>query len=112
MSLYFQQLTSPQIEEAAKQDTLIILPVGQIEEHGPHLPLNCDCIIAEQTSRVVAEKICHEIPVLLMPTIWTAYSVKQVSRWPGLITFREPETMIQMIYDILESLVKNGFRKS
>jgi creatinine amidohydrolase len=34
-----------------------------------------------------------------------------VARWPGLITFREPESMIQMIYDILASLVEIGFRK-
>jgi creatinine amidohydrolase len=111
MSIYFQHLTSPEIKEAAERDTLILLPVGQIEEHGPHLPVECDCIIARETARVVAEVLASEIPILVMPTVWTAYSVQQVANWPGLITFREPEPMIQMIYDILASLVKNGFRK-
>jgi creatinine amidohydrolase len=111
MSLYFHELTSPEIARAAEQGTLILLPVGQVEQHGPHLPLECDCIIARETARRVAEEIAGEIPVLLLPTVWTAYSVRQVGRWPGLISFREPETMIQLVYDILASLVENGFRK-
>jgi creatinine amidohydrolase len=111
VTLYFHQLTSPEVKEAAERNTLILLPVGQVEEHGPHLPLECDCIIARETTRVVAEEMAGEIPILIMPTVWTAYTVRQVSRWPGLITFREPEPMIQMIYDILASLIDNGFRK-
>jgi creatinine amidohydrolase len=111
MSIYYHHLTYPEIKEAADKDTLILLPVGQVEEHGPHLPLDCDCIIARETARTLAEKMSDEIPTLVMPTVWTGYSVKQVSKWPGLITFREPETMIQMAYDILASLAGNGFKK-
>lgn len=111
MSLYFHHQTSPEIKEAIERNALILLPVGQVEEHGPHLPLECDCIIARETARTVAEEIASEIPVLVLPTVWTGYTVQQVARWPGLITFREPESMIQMIYDILASLVEDGFKK-
>lgn len=111
MSIYYYQLTSPEIKKAAEKNSLILLPVGQVEEHGPHLPLECDCIIARETARSVAEKIMSELPVLVLPTVWTAYSVRQVARWPGLISFKEPETMIQMIYDILASLIEDGFKK-
>jgi creatinine amidohydrolase len=111
MPIYFHQLTSPEIKEAAVRESLIMLPVGQVEEHGPHLPLECDCIIARETAKAVADDIGDDLPILLLPTVWTAYSVRQVARWPGLITFREPETMIQMIYDILASLIENGFKK-
>ena len=111
MSLYFHQLTSPEVEEAARRNTLLLLPVGQVEEHGPHLPLETDCIIARETARAAAEAIAGEIPVLVLPTVWTAYSVRQVARWPGLVGFREPEPMIQMVYDILSSLIDSGFRR-
>lgn len=111
MSIYFHYLTSPEIGKAAKRNTLILIPVGQVEEHGPHLPLECDCIIARETARVLAENLRDEIPILVLPTVWTAYSVRQVARWPGLITFREPESMVQMVYDILASLVEMGFKK-
>lgn len=111
MSIFYELLTSPEIEQAVKKDTLVLIPVGQVEEHGPHLPVNCDCVIAEKTAQEVARQIQDTLPVLVMPTIWTAYSVKQVARWPGLITFRQPETMIQMVYDIVASLIESGFRK-
>lgn len=111
MSFFYQELTSPEIRDAAEHNTLIMIPVGQVEEHGPHLPLECDCIIARETARVVAEEISGEIPVLILPTVWVAYSVRQVANWPGLISFREPESMIQMMYDIMASLVHDGFRK-
>lgn len=111
MSFYYQNQTSPEIKRAAERDALILIPVGQVEEHGPHLPLDCDCIIARETARALAEQIEPEIPVLVLPTVWTAYSIQQVARWPGLITFREPETMIQMMYDMMASLIHDGFHK-
>ncbi len=111
MPKYFHKLTSTEIGRAAEENSLILLPVGQVEEHGPHLPLECDSIIARKTAQAVAAEIENEIPTLIMPTVWTAYSVKQVARWPGLISFKRPETMIQMIYDILASLIGNGFKK-
>ncbi|NQU09665.1 creatininase family protein [bacterium] len=111
MTIYFHELAWPDIAEAAKRDTLIILPTGQVEQHGPQLPVETDCIIARETAKAVAHAIKPEIPVLVLPTVWTAYSVRQIDQWPGLISFRQPETMIQMIYDILASMVRNGFRK-
>jgi creatinine amidohydrolase len=111
VSLYYQHLTYPEIKAAVDRDTLILIPVGQIEEHGLHLPVETDCIIATATARAAAEAVQGEIPVLILPTVWTAYSVQQVARWPGLITFREPEPMITMIYDIVASLIRTGFRK-
>ena len=111
MSLYYQHLTYPEIKSAAERDALILIPVGQVEEHGPHLPVETDCIIASAAARAAAEAIRDEIPVLILPTVWTGYSVQQVARWPGLITFREPEPMITMMYDIMASLIRTGFRK-
>ena len=111
MSLLFQQKTSAEIKQAAENNALILIPVGQIEEHGPHLPVDTDCIIAAAVTHKVAEEISNEIPVLVLPTIWNAYSVRQVSQWHGVITFQEPESMITMVYDVLASLVQNGFKK-
>lgn len=111
MSIYFQEQTSPDIQAASERKTLILIPVGQVEEHGPHLPLDTDCIIASETARAVAEQLKDEIPVLVLPTVWTAYSVRQVGKWHGLISFRQPETMIQLVFDILASLVHDGFTK-
>ena len=51
MSLYYQHLTYLEIKAAAERDALILIPVGQVEEHGPHLPVETDCIIATSAAR-------------------------------------------------------------
>lgn len=44
---FFARLTSKEIAELPKQNALIILPVGAVEQHGPHLPVFTDSLIAE-----------------------------------------------------------------
>ena len=108
MSIYFKDLSWPQLQEAAERKTIILLPVGTIEEHGKHLPVSTDEIIATEVAKAAAEAVADEIPVLVTPTIWTGYSVKQMTRWPGTIRVK-PETLIALIVDVCASLIESGF---
>lgn len=110
MSIYFSNQSWPKLKDAVENNTLIILPVGQIEEHGMHLPIKTDAFIAEEVAKRVAEKIEDELPVLIMPTIWSGYSMKAVSRWPGTIRLK-PETFMNMVFDICGSLIEMEFKK-
>ena len=110
MSILFADKSWPQLKEAIEKNTLIILPIGQTEEHGMHLPVKTDAIIAEEVAKRVAEKIKNEIPILVMPTIWQGYSMKEVAEWPGTIRLK-PETFMEMVFDILSSLIGMGFKK-
>lgn len=106
----FENKRRGQIKKAAENDTLILLPVGILEEHGPHLPINTDNIIAYEIARRVAEKLNDKIPTLVMPTVWAGYHGKELADIPGGIRVM-PETLYHYVYDICESLVRNGFRK-
>ena len=108
MSIYFKDLTWPELQEAADRKTIVLLPIGTVEEHGKHLPVSTDEVIATQVAKEVAEAAAEEIPVLVMPTIWTGYSVKQMTRWPGTIRV-EPETLIALTVDVCSSLIDSGF---
>jgi len=110
MSFYFADKSWPQLKELIEKDTLIIFPIGQTEEHGMHLPVKTDAFIAEEVTRRLAEKIKDKIPVLIMPTVWSGYSMKQVAEWPGTIRLK-PETFMNMIFDICSSLIDMGFKK-
>lgn len=110
MSIYFSDQSWPKLKDAAEKNTLIILPVGQTEEHGMHLPVKTDAFIAEEVARKAAEKIKSHFPVLVMPTIWSGYSMKAVSKWPGTIRLK-PETFINMVFDICGSLIEMEFKK-
>ena len=46
MAQNFGKLRSPQVREAVEANSLVLLPVGQTEEHGAHLPLVTDALIA------------------------------------------------------------------
>jgi len=110
MSLMFAEKSWPEIDEYIKRKALIILPIGQVEEHGPHLPLNTDIVIAEGMSLAVARAVEQRHPVLVMPGVWSGYSLKKMNRWPGVMSIRS-EVLTEFLVDILSSLVDMGFRK-
>ena len=110
MSIDFAELTSPEIGQAADRNALILIPVGQVEEHGRHLPLNTDVIIADRIARGAAERIADDIPVLVTPPLWAGYSAKEMTRWPGTIRL-SLQTVTDTVFGIARSLVEMGFRK-
>ena len=85
MSVYFADKSWVELQKMIKRNALIIFPVGTIEEHGMHLPVNTDVVIAEEVAGRVAEKLKKKIPLFVMPAIWAGYSAKEMTRWPGTI---------------------------
>jgi creatinine amidohydrolase len=110
MSIDFMKNTSLEIEEAVRKGAVVLLPIGQVEEHGPHLPVGTDTYIAEGVAQKVAEALQGEIPVLVMPAVWSTYSVDALGKWPGLIKVKT-RTVIDLVHDIVASLLKMGFTK-
>jgi creatinine amidohydrolase len=108
-SLSFQDKTWCEIEAAVKNKTVVILPVGSTEAHGPHLPLSTDVIISVEMSRRAAQKLTEQgIPTLVLPPM--AYSVTDFSRdFPGTISISKA-TAVALVCDICLSLVNQGFR--
>jgi creatinine amidohydrolase len=61
-----QYLTWQEAEESFKKCDVVVIPLGAItKEHGPHLPLNNDYLMAEY----LAERVVQELEIVLMPTI-------------------------------------------
>ncbi len=110
MSLRFIDQSWPELKKAAKKRTLILLPLGQVEEHGEHLPVSTDYVIADELARRIAVEAGRKIPLLVMPAIWTGYSQAEMSRWPGTIRLRT-RTLMDLLFDVCASLIGMGFRK-
>lgn len=110
MSVCFAEKSWPQIKEYVEKNALVILPFGTLEEHGLHLPVNVDAVIAEEIARRVAEAVRDRIPVLVMPVTWAGYSIRKMTRWPGVIVIRS-EILVEAWFDLMASLVKMGFKK-
>ena len=92
------------------EETLVVLPVGQEEEHGPHLPVNTDCVIGEKVAAEGARRVGEDLPVLLMDPIRYGYSGKIMTRWAGTMQV-SMETIGKYVYEVCASLVEMGARK-
>lgn len=89
---------------ASGTDT-VILPIGSTEQHGPHLPLCTDFLIAEKVCEKIAEKTGYYLlPALPFSTCYE-HKGKKSSVW------MRPETFYAMIRDIVLNLRDQGFKR-
>lgn len=110
MSLLFGEQSWVQIKEHIEKDSLLILPIGTTEEHGPHLPVDTDARIADSYGMALAKAASAEMPVLLMDTIRYGYSMNIMKQWPGTIVVQS-RTFMDMVSDICRSVLDMGFSK-
>ena len=104
----WQELSWPEAEKRLEQVDVALLPVGAVEQHGPHLPLDTDAFDAEYLAVRVA-KACSEPKPLVLPAI--AYGVSYHHQdFPGTLSIRN-ETLAQMVYEIGMDAARNGIRK-
>ncbi|MBN2014501.1 MAG: creatininase family protein [Candidatus Altiarchaeota archaeon] len=87
------------------RDRGIIIPIGSVEQHGPHLPLETDSLLVERIAGEVAERI----GCLVAPTLILGVSEEHMD-FVGTITL-SPETFKGVVYDVCNSLSRHGFSK-
>ncbi|RLE97205.1 MAG: hypothetical protein DRJ63_09500 [Thermoprotei archaeon] len=104
------EMTWEEARKHVEENSLVIVPVGSFEEHGPHLPLSTDSIIVEEVAKKAAVKLAKEIPVVVAPTIFLGYESPNVRKYPGTISLKI-ETFINLVYDYLCSLIDHGFKR-
>lgn len=106
-SYLYRKLTWPEVNAAVQAGKLVLIPAAVLEDHGPHLPIDADVVIAEGICQRVAERIPDE--VLLFPAWMHGYSPHHLD-FPGPITIRW-DTLIEHTLDITRSLAYHGFRR-
>jgi len=110
MTVRMSEMTWMEFDSKIKAGAITILPIGACEQHGPHLPLNVDTVIAEG----FAERLAERVGAVVAPTINYGYRSKPLSGggplFPGTIDL-SGETLIHLVFDILEELIKDGVKK-
>lgn len=84
---------------------IAIIPVGSLEQHGPHLPVMTDWAIATEVGKRVAEKM----NAFLVPALPISTCREQMGKKGSV--WMEPTTFYQMMTDIIMSLKTQGFKK-
>ncbi|MBW4041035.1 MAG: creatininase family protein [Acidobacteria bacterium] len=83
---------------------IVVLPVGALEQHGPHLPLATDTL----TAQAVADRLADALDALLLPAIGYG-ATWNMSGYPGTVTLR-PETVEALATDIGRGVADAGAR--
>jgi creatinine amidohydrolase len=89
--------------------TVAVLPVGAIEQHGPHLPLRVDQALVDAMVAAALPLVPADVPVLVLPTQAVGYSPEH-SRFPGTLTLSSATVAASWI-EIGESVARAGVRK-
>lgn len=84
----------------------VILPVGATEQHGPHLGVGMDFLLAD----VLAAEVARRTAVPVLPTLPYSCSIGHSHRWPGTLAL-SPTTLIAVLGDIGDWLYGAGIRR-
>ncbi len=100
-------MTWPEIRDVAGEDRVAVVPIGTLEDHGPHLPVDCDVRIIEEVCTRACARVSGQ--VVLLPTVTHGYSPHHRD-FPGSITVRW-NIFVEHLLDITRSLAGHGFRR-
>jgi creatinine amidohydrolase len=95
-------MSDADVREACKKAGRAIVPVGSIEQHGPHLPVSTDALIAEY----VAKRVAPRVGAVVMPAIVYGVSYEHSPMFHASV---QGSTLAAMVYDICASLAGYGF---
>ena len=100
------ELTSRQFTELSRE-TVCALPIGAMEQHGPHLPVSTDYLIATAITERLDESCGGEL--LVMPGLSVSCSAHHLA-FPGTLSI-EHDMLLNTVKQIVGSAAKHGFRR-
>lgn len=106
--MHVAELTWPEYRNLITK-RIVVLPVGAIDGHGPHLPLATDTIVATY----LAHELASHLDVLELPAIPYGQKTDPAAsggEFPGVTDVRVP-TLINMVLDVLRASYRHGARR-
>lgn len=107
-SVLWQDLTAEELRAKAARDTIVVLPVASIEQHGPHLPVGVDTVLCSGVCKAAAER-ARDIDVVVAPTLWCGMAEHHMA-FGGTFTFDIP-TYRAVLLAFLKSIERHGFHR-
>ena len=95
---YFPNLTGPQVGERLTDRSIIVQPLGAIEQHGPHLPLSTDSVVAAAVAEAAVAEVGDELDVWLLPTL--QFTKSNEHAWSPGTVWLSATTLLAVLDDI------------
>ena len=103
----YQHYTWPELAEVAKTQPVVVLPIGSVEDHGRHLPLDTDNFLIWNGCEAAAQRADKDI--LLLPLVPYGFESHHMD-FPGTIDI-DPEHLLHFVLDVTKSVARHGFRR-
>lgn len=101
----YEELSQLQVDALDRDNTVLVIPLGSVEQHGHHMPLGTDTMLAHALCLAAAARMGGKAVVL--PPPWYGFSAHHM-RFPGSITLTHT-TLMAVVEDIVGSLAEHGF---
>ena len=95
-------LRACEVAERITDQAIFVLPVGAVEQHGDHLPLSTDLLIAESCAESVVAERGDELDLWLLPSL--PYTKSNEHAWCSGTIWLGPQTMLALLDDIGRSI--------
>jgi creatinine amidohydrolase len=103
------EMTTEEFRSSDTSGWIVVLPIAAVEQHGPHLAVGVDAVIAEGNVQAVRDILPKGLPATFLPTVWMGKSDEHIA-FPGTVTI-SAETQIRLLTEIGESVARAGARK-
>lgn len=105
--MLLENLTWPEVKKLKLANTVVVLPLGSFEQHGPHLPLTTDTDLVTAVARGLEKERPDKI--LCLPTLWPGHSTHHLF-FPGTLSVSQMQ-YIQLVIELCRSVVNFGAKK-
>jgi creatinine amidohydrolase len=99
------ELTFPEVSERLSATSILCLPIGSIEQHGPHLPLNTDAVLAESITRLIVARWGDALDLWQLPTI--SISLAREHEWASGTLSLSVAGLTAYVHDLGRTLAKS-----
>lgn len=100
--------TYEEVDEVGRREgSILVLPVGSIEQHGHHLPVGTDTILVSEVANLVADRVSGSVPLLVAPPVWTGHSPHHLP-FGGTLSLSD-DTLRQVLVETADAALENGF---
>jgi creatinine amidohydrolase len=108
-SRFWADWTTTDFAQIDSSSLVAVLPVGAIEQHGPHLPLSVDADLTAGLVQACLPQLTEDAQVVFLPAQVLGYSPEHAA-FAGTLTLKA-ETVMRMWTDIAESVAAAGVKK-
>ena len=105
----FANLRAPDIVTRITERSVLVQPLGAIEQHGPHLPLSTDLVIADAVAGAAVARVGDDVDVWLLPSL--AYTKSDEHAWSPGTVWLSSSTLLAVLDDVGRCVATTAARR-